>query len=472
MIQFFRLTNESGGLGLSCSPAGVLLAGIPLLRRTQAGFVPRAASEIASLLKAAYGEDSTRLQSMLGTIAQALNRGDFAFAAIIAVQTRTPELSAAAAARLANADKEMAKYDPDEPRDWHGRWTTGEMTPAPSATPSSEDAGTQGIESVVPRVFNLEQANAGPNLPLIPAAFTVAHNDENGVDSADAKSLEQKFEKEYDNLGPVDFAKRVIEFGDWLARQGPNLSPAERERALAEYSFLQDRLSFWLSYNYKPAIAHANLLSAALTLYQGAIIGGIVRAGDFPRSMLDVAAAAWAFDNVPPRRILPSARPGVQNTPAARVRVPNEAEGLGGIVNNSEAKINWAKGIKDQGDDFETYYGKQNPDAKQLPPGATAFDFFNNVTGEAVSTKTLNTLSVSYIRNPQKIFEKVKEYVDDVFDYERLRQTDPDPDKIQSRTIHLAIPEYTSPTQWRYLNRVIIYAKDNGISIVITRIRE
>ena len=453
MIRNFRLTNEPGGLGLSCSHAGVSLAGVPLLRRTQAGFVPRPASEIASLPKAAYGADPTGLQSRIGTIAEALNRGDFAFAAIAAVQTRTPELSAPAAARLVNVDKELAKYDPDEPRDWHGRWTTADAAPAPAATPASEVAGTQSPESAAPRVFNPEPATAGPNLPVIPVAFTVADNGQNGVDSQHPSSLEEAFEQKYDGLGPVDFAKRVIEFGDWLARQAPNFSPAERERALAEYSFLQDRLSFWLSYNYKPAIAHANLLSAALALYQGAIIGGIVRVGDFPRSMLDVAAAAWAFDNVPPRRIIPSARQGVRNIPAPRVGVPNEVDGLGGIVNNSEAKINWAKGIKDQGDDFETYYGKQNPDAKRLPPGATTFDYFKNATGEAVSTKTLNTLSVSYIKNPQKVFQQVKEYVDAVIDYERLRELTSIPTKYSQRPFIL-----------RFLN--IPLQRSGAISIV------
>lgn len=35
MMRVFRLTNESGGLGLSCNPNGVALAGVPLLRRTQ-----------------------------------------------------------------------------------------------------------------------------------------------------------------------------------------------------------------------------------------------------------------------------------------------------------------------------------------------------------------------------------------------------------------------------------------------------
>lgn len=105
-------------------------------------------------------------------------------------------------------------------------------------------------------------------------------------------------------------------------------------------------------------------------------------------------------------------------------------------------------------------------------PGATGFDYFNDTTGEAISVKTLNTQTANNIISPQKIFERVKEYVDDIIDYEPVKQTDPDPDEIQSKTIQFAIPEYTSPTQWRYLNRVIIYAKDNGISIVITRIRE
>jgi hypothetical protein len=72
VVRTFRLTNEPGGLGLSCTFAGVSLAGVPLLRRT-----------------------------------------------------RTPELSPEAALRLAKADEDLTKYNfnPDELRDWHGRWT-------------------------------------------------------------------------------------------------------------------------------------------------------------------------------------------------------------------------------------------------------------------------------------------------------------------------------------------------------------
>jgi hypothetical protein len=89
-VRMFRLTNEPGGLGLSCTPEGVSLAGVPLLRKTRAGFVARPAAEISSLLKTAYGDQPMtlppRLESRLGAIAQALNSGDFANAAIAALR--------------------------------------------------------------------------------------------------------------------------------------------------------------------------------------------------------------------------------------------------------------------------------------------------------------------------------------------------------------------------------------------------
>ena len=148
VVRIFRLTNEPGGLGLSCTSAGVSLAGVPLLHSTRARFVPRPAAEIATLLKAAYGADGDpgRLHSRLGAIVKALNSGDFALAAIAAVHTRTPELSREAALRLANADEELAKrnFNPDEPRDWHGRWTTGGAAAQASIAPPEVESDRAG----------------------------------------------------------------------------------------------------------------------------------------------------------------------------------------------------------------------------------------------------------------------------------------------------------------------------------------
>jgi len=41
VMRTYRLTNESQGLGLSCTAAGLSFAGTPLLRRTDRGFAPR-----------------------------------------------------------------------------------------------------------------------------------------------------------------------------------------------------------------------------------------------------------------------------------------------------------------------------------------------------------------------------------------------------------------------------------------------
>ena len=79
---------------------------------------------------------------------------------------------------------------------------------------------------------------------------------------------------------------------------------------------------------------------------------------------------------------------------------------------------------------------------------------------------------MTYIRDPREIYRKVTRYADNTINYERRTKSGLDPEDIQSRTIHLAISEYTSPIQWRHLLRAIIYGKDNGVSILITRIRE
>jgi hypothetical protein len=296
VVRVFRLTNESGGLGLSCTPTGVSLAGVPLLRKTQAGFVPRSASEIATLLRTAYGEDHADLQSRLSAIAHALNGGDFARAMIVAVHSMTPELSPEVALQLAKADKQFSKhnYNPDEPRDWHGRWTRGG-----SARPTGVAGGGIGNDQRVDGRDSGQRQHLAENASATATDATSLSEDNDSNAASEPASLEQTFERKYDDLGPVDFAKQVIQFGDWLGREGKNLSPAKMAHALAEYSFLQDRLSFWLNYDYKPPAAQGNLLSAALTLYQGAVNGGVVRVGHLPESMLAVAGTASLFSDGP-----------------------------------------------------------------------------------------------------------------------------------------------------------------------------
>ena len=477
MIQTFRLTNEPGGLGLSCNSAGLSLAGVPLLRKTEAGFVPRPAPEIASLIRAAYGveDDPTRLRLSLEVIAQALNRGDLVRASIAAVLTRTPELSWEAAARLANVAKKLAKYDPSEPRDWHGRWTSDEAGSPNTATPARSGTANQSPKPVAPRSSNPEHGVGHRNPLLVPTAFDVPDEAAGGDDSQDVSrdptSPTYEFEQKYDDLGPVEFAKQVIEFGDWLGRNGGNLSPADKAHALAEYSFLQDRLSFWLGYDYTPPEAQLNLHSAALTLYQGAVIGGLAGPSDLPPSMLDVGGAAWGADNAPPNVRPATAKPNLELPHPAPENAPKEIEGIGGVIDNSKVGIVWGKGNKEQGTPWETYNDENIPGAERLDDYSTGFDQFKASTSEAIGSKTLNTLTVSVIKRPQQILSKLKGYIQKLEDYRPIKESDLDPADIRSKTIQLAIPQYTSPRQWRYLNLAIRYAREHGVSLVITRIR-
>ena len=482
-MRTYRMTNEPGGLGLSCTAAGLSLAGTPLLRRTEAGFALRPGAEIDSLMKAAYGAegDAARLQSSLQAIARALNGGELARAAIAAVLTRTPELSLEAARRLAAANDNLTKYDPNEPRDWHGRWTTdGVAPPAPSPTSAGYGAARREADPTSARIAGpaatpVSAASQDPSSTPDASATAGIGADKDGRQGSTA--LEQAFESEYDDLGPVDFAKQVIQFGDHLEREGANLPPADKARALAEYALLEDRLSFWLAYEYTPPTARGNLLSAAQFLFQGAMISGIAQPGHLPKSMLDVAADVWANDNPPLRPRFPAdpaveIAPRAPAAPEALLAPAREVEGLGGTIDNSNVGIEWSKGIADQGEPFETYVEAQLPNAKELPPTAKAFDQFDATTGTAVSDKTLNTLSVSYIRNPQRIYWQLKQYVDAVADYEPRAKADVKPATIQSKMLQLAIPEYTSPTQWRYLLWALGYGSERGVSITITRIRE
>ena len=144
--RHFRVTEESSRQGLNCTDTGLSLAGVPLLRKTASGFAPRSTDEIVALMKGAYGPDidAAGLSPRLGVIAQALNRGDLGRAMIAALHLRLPMLSEDGAAGIAHANDALAKYDPNEPRDWRGRWTTGggdsaaaPTHPSPRPTPVS-----------------------------------------------------------------------------------------------------------------------------------------------------------------------------------------------------------------------------------------------------------------------------------------------------------------------------------------------
>ena len=118
------------------------------------------------------------------------------------------------------------------------------------------------------------------------------------------------------------------------------------------------------------------------------------------------------------------------------------------------------------------YVRKQLPGMKELGPKSETFHLFNPKSGEAISTQILHTLAPIYMANPQAIYDALKACVDAVADYVPTSQDDLTLAQIKSRTVHLAVPELTSPVQWRYLHRAGRYASSRNVSMIVTRIRE
>ena len=459
MAREFHLSPPGKGHGVSCDAEGAFIGAIPILDRLRKGgeevWQPRDCSELSNEVGEHYGLpiDVSSKAGGLRAIANAFNEGDVVRAQIATVLLGIPDppqLSKSTSSRNATikfvrdlhwSGLIKADWDPDE----HPRWPAG----------SPDDIGG-----------DFAPKGRGEYDPTAEALLADVAEAAQELDR-DAPSLQRHFEQKYDNLGPADFSNQVAQFAGWLETHGKSLSPTARQRAIDEYSFIQDRLLFWQSYEYKPPAAQLWMTSAADRLYQGAVNGGIDHAEHIPPSMAPVFGAVWGLDGG--QSHIPSAR----SAPVVPEEVIGVIEGHGLTVNNGDAEIAWGYRAKEQGDPWEVYGAQQNPPATRLPKGAKVFDRFDSSSSEAISDKTLNTQTFNRINNPQTVYNTLKRYIDAAANYQKPRAWfDVDPAKIKSKTIQLAVPEYTSPAQMRQLYRAIFYGKDHGVRVVITRIRE
>lgn len=466
----FRLTNEPGGLGLSCTAAGLALAGVPLLQKSATAFAVRPAADIEALIRAAYGDDVVLAAVLPGieAVARALSRGELARAMVLAVMTRLPELGWGAAARLAAAEDRLRKQAQPEDRDWHGRWTDGDSVDGPIAESSRDLVGSDPTR-------NLLDPTPRPTLFSDDGSLREEAEDELGGSSP--------LEQEYDHLRPVELADKAIRFGDWLAREGKNLSPEDRENALAEYSFLERRILFWNSYGYKPFEAAANLNSAALSLFFGAQLAGIRSVEQIPLSMASVAIGAMLSDEgqrgLQPRRsparteMEHEAYPGGRQSTFEENYHPNveisPADPSTGTVSFADVGVPWKAAIQPRGIAWQNIRAAKYPGNRRLGRWSKSFDSYNDGTEEAISEKTLNTLDFTYASNPKNVFSKLKQYIDQAADYWNRRiWYDLDPRQIKSKTIELAIPQFVSPQQWQQLSKAVEYGRIRGVKVNIT----
>jgi len=128
-ISTYRLAKrDANHTGLICDQQGVSLGPIQLIerRRNASGgtfFCAVSRGKLANVLAIAYGTNFDLelfyRADKLQMVARALTEGQITQATLGAVYLYLPELSEAAVQRL----KTFAKYDQNEPRDEHGRWT-------------------------------------------------------------------------------------------------------------------------------------------------------------------------------------------------------------------------------------------------------------------------------------------------------------------------------------------------------------
>jgi hypothetical protein len=180
--RLFRLDDNTSGFGLSCDAEGLALAGVPLLCKGVAGFEPRTRGEINALLTHANigrKHPLTLTASGLNAVADALNQGDLAKAQIAAVFMRVPELDANSIVRMILADAALSKFNPDQPRDDHGRWTTSDGTMVTDAASADAPAAHPQSNAAPSETQRDDPPNAGTRLPGVPETILAAITGDN-----------------------------------------------------------------------------------------------------------------------------------------------------------------------------------------------------------------------------------------------------------------------------------------------------
>ncbi|WP_239423807.1 VENN motif pre-toxin domain-containing protein [Snodgrassella communis] len=172
---------------------------------------------------------------------------------------------------------------------------------------------------------------------------------------------------------------------------------------------------------------------------------------------------------------------GIKVTEKAVVKVANAAKkevieagkSITKPVTKAETGIEWGKGIQKQGMPWEDFVGQELPAGSRLPPNFKTFDYFDRVTGKAVSVKTLDTTTPAKIANPKQIFNTLKNNIDAAADFTRheLRGATVLSTDISSREIRLAVPATTNKVQWQQIHRAIDYGKSRGVKVIVTEVK-
>lgn len=122
---------------------------------------------------------------------------------------------------------------------------------------------------------------------------------------------------------------------------------------------------------------------------------------------------------------------------------------------------------------WENYLANQLPAGSRLPPNFKTFDFFNDVSGTAISAKTLDTTTAAKLAKPEQIYASLKANIDATTKFESytLKGVSLSADDIAARQLHVAVPEATTATQWQQIQRAIQYGQSKNVQVIVTPVR-
>ncbi|XUP34940.1 hemagglutinin repeat-containing protein [Xanthomonas axonopodis pv. vasculorum] len=163
--------------------------------------------------------------------------------------------------------------------------------------------------------------------------------------------------------------------------------------------------------------------------------------------------------------------PGIKNLPTVNAVVD------AAVVSEESTGIKFGGGVQAQGKPFEDFV------QSTLPPGTidlnsvkSNFRTFDHFTpgGIAVSDKTLDTMSKTYLTRPETITKTLNGYVDDMVGFAGDGRGDNfnlEPGRIKGKQMQLAIPDETTAAQIDAISNSINYAQSKGIKIIVTKVR-
>lgn len=226
----FKLAGHPGGdEGLYCGPEGVFLGPGAVIAKDGDSYRIRSEAEVAALLAAAYGpeQETQGLLRRLGLIRDALQRGDLCNAMILSVHAQLGPVSTDGRARLEKLAKH--NFNPDEPRDGHGRWTDNGGAYIPAEPRNPDNPLLVPVQEILPPLQDLLPFGARPPFFFEDPPETIRPFKEtiprlSGKEGAKNAPSWARGQRPYAGESGRDFAKRLMDQrygrGNWK-KDGP-----------------------------------------------------------------------------------------------------------------------------------------------------------------------------------------------------------------------------------------------------------